>query len=80
MLSLLPDFGLRSFSSAEHPICGTQFCKIMKRKNDDEMHAANGKAKKRAPSEDDIKYRFRTDLFDSTILEKYKSDYAVSKP
>jgi hypothetical protein len=51
----------------------------MKRKND-ERQAANGKAKKRALSEHDIKYSFRTDLFDSKILEKYKSDYTVSKP
>ena len=52
---------------------------IMKRKND-ETHAANGKAKKRAPSEDDAKQSFRTDLFATKILEKYKSDYAVSEP
>jgi len=51
----------------------------MKRKND-EKHAANGKAKKRALSEDDVKYSFRPDLFDTKILEKYKSDYVVSEP
>jgi hypothetical protein len=56
-----------------------QLCRIMKRKND-EKHAANGKAKKRALSEDDVKYSFRPDLFDTKILEKYKSDYVVSEP
>lgn len=51
----------------------------MKRKSD-EKHVANGKVKKRALSEDDVKYNFRTDLFDTKILEKYKSDYVVSEP
>jgi len=75
----VPHIELSTCLVHEISIFATELRRIMKRKND-EKHAANGKAKKRALSEDDVKHSFRTDLFDTTALEKYKTDYAVSKP
>lgn len=51
----------------------------MKRKNT-EVHAANGKGKKRALSEDEVRASFRTDLFDADALDKSRADYVISKP
>lgn len=51
----------------------------MKRKNI-EPHATNGKEKRRALSEEDIRQSFRANLFETDNLEKYKADYATSKP
>jgi hypothetical protein len=51
----------------------------MKRKST-EAHTINGKAKKRALSEDEVRTSFRTDLFDADTLDKSRAGYVISKP
>jgi len=56
----------------------TVSCK-MKRKST-EAHAANGKGKKRALDEHEVRKSFRDDLFEADTLKRYRDDYVVSKP
>lgn len=49
----------------------------MKRKSE---APANGKAKKRAISDDEAHANFRAGLFDTEVLEDYTSYYATSQP
>lgn len=49
----------------------------MKRKSD---APANGKAKKRAISDDEAHANFRKGLFHADVLENYTSYYATSQP
>jgi hypothetical protein len=49
----------------------------MKRKSET---PANGKAKKRAISDDEAHKNFRNGLFDNKVLEGYTTSYATSQP
>lgn len=49
----------------------------MKRKSET---PANGKAKKRAISDEEARDKFRNGLFDSKVLEEYTNYYATSQP
>lgn len=51
----------------------------MKRKAGGEV-STNGKSNKRARSDEDVKRDFRKDLFDSSVLEHHRSEYANSTP
>jgi hypothetical protein len=51
----------------------------MKRKIE-EPHAVNGKGKKRAMTENDVRTNFGATLFDSNVLDDYRAEYATSKP
>ena len=51
----------------------------MKRKST-EAHATNGKGKRRALDENEVRKSFRNDLFDADTLTAYRDDYVVSKP
>lgn len=51
----------------------------MKRKAEDQTGSTK-KDKKRAVTGGNVESQFSTTLFDAARLEKYKSDYAISKP
>lgn len=51
----------------------------MKRKST-ETHAANGKGKRRALDENEVRKSFRNYLFEADTLKGYRDDYIVSKP
>ncbi|TKA64021.1 hypothetical protein B0A49_11058 [Cryomyces minteri] len=53
----------------------------MKRKNEDQLDfVANGKPKKRAFTDQEVKRNFRTGLFDTKVLKQYTDEYAESQP